>query len=198
MNVVDALTSINTFDLLVLFALFALFILGYIQGAIRRLLGIAALLFSFLLAGQLRDPIGAFLARNWTQLPAQYNYMLAYGIVFVVLGVAFSVVIQGFYKRQPLFEKYTVADELLGGILGVVEGVILLAAAIVVLDSYFRIPGIPVDSDEVKLLRDLFNAYTGSETAHVFRETIVPAFFALGGGLIPQAIRDFFPSFGLR
>ena len=44
--------------------------------------------------------------------------MVGFGAVFVALGVAFALVIQGFYKPQPLFQKARFADEILGGLLG--------------------------------------------------------------------------------
>ena len=65
---------------------------------------------SFLLAANLRDPLGKFFAENWTQFPAEYSYMLAFLIVFVVGSVAFSILIQGFYKRQELFANATIVD----------------------------------------------------------------------------------------
>ena len=37
---------ITPFDLLILLALLAMFVVGYAQGVVRRLLGIAAILFS--------------------------------------------------------------------------------------------------------------------------------------------------------
>ena len=36
-------------------------------------------------------------------------------------GLAFALVVQGFYKPQPLFEKARFVDEILGGLLGVVQ-----------------------------------------------------------------------------
>ena len=55
MNLADTLTQINVFDVVVVLYLFGWFILGFIQGTIRRLLGIAALVFSFFLALQLNS-----------------------------------------------------------------------------------------------------------------------------------------------
>ena len=39
MDFVETLQSINVFDILVILFLFGMFVLGYIQGTIRRLLG---------------------------------------------------------------------------------------------------------------------------------------------------------------
>ncbi len=192
MDVAGFLTSINLFDLLAILFLFAMFILGVIQGTIRRLLGLAAITFSFLLASQLRGPLGAFLAANWTHLPPEYSYMIGYGVVFVAASIAFSLVIQGFYRPQPLFARASIVDELLGGGVGIVQGLVVLGAMIVILDSFYRIPGIAANPNELGLLRDLFNAYNLSGTAALFRETLIPAFFALLGGFVPDAVRGLY------
>ena len=68
--------------------------------------------------------------------------MVAFGTVFVAAAIAFALVIQGFYKPQPLFQKARFADEILGGVLGLLQAAIILGAVLIILDSFFRIPGI--------------------------------------------------------
>ena len=89
---------------------------GFAQGTIRRLIGIASVLFSFLLAANLSEPLGNFLGNNWTQFSRQYSLHGRLRHVFVAAAVAFALVAQGFYKPQPLFEKARFVDELLGGL----------------------------------------------------------------------------------
>ncbi|HET7026055.1 MAG TPA: CvpA family protein [Candidatus Limnocylindrales bacterium] len=192
MDLAQFLQSLTTFDLLAILFLFAMFVLGFIQGTIRRLLGLASIVFSFLLASQLREPVGNFLATNWTQLPRDYDRMFAYLVVFVAAAVAFSVVIQGFYRKQPLFDKYSFVDELIGGGLGILQGAVILGAVVIILDSFYRIPGIAPDPDELGVLRNFFTAYDQSHTAAAFRETFIPASFAIVGALIPPDVRSFF------
>jgi uncharacterized membrane protein required for colicin V production len=193
-DIAQFLQSFNTFDLLVVLVMAALFILGFIQGTIRRLLGIASILFSFFLAAQLRDPIGGYLAANWTQFPPAYGMMLGFGLVFAVGVLVFSLIIQTVYTKAPLFEKHVVVDEVLGGFLGILQGAILLGAVIVILDTFFRIPGIPISQGELPFLRAFYVAYDTSGTAVIFRETLIPGFLALTGPLVPSAIKAFFGS----
>jgi membrane protein required for colicin V production len=187
-NIADFLTSINRFDLLIILILFGAFILGFIQGTIRRLLGIASILFSFLLAANLQGPLGDFLAKNWTQFAPEYAVMVGFGTVFVAASVAFTLVIQAFYTKVPLFERYTFIDEVLGGLLGVVQGLLILGAMIVILDSFFTLPIAPRDT-ELPLLRDIFNAYDNSGTATLFRDALIPAFLAVFGFIVPANIK---------
>ncbi len=193
MNVVETIQSFRLFDLLIILALFAMFILGYVQGTIRRLLGIGSILFSLLLAAQLRDPLGAFLASNWTHLPKAYSYMIGMGTVFLAGSIAFSLVIQGVYKRAPLFEKATFVDEILGGLLGVLQGLLILLAIIIILDPYYALVGQAENPNELGFLRDFWSAMNESETGRIFRQTIIPGFLSVFGFIFPNDIKVMFP-----
>lgn len=192
MDIVQTITSIAVFDWLVLGFGVAMFVLGFAQGVIRRLLGIVSIAFSFLLAANLRDTLGSFFATNWTQFPREYSYMVAFGILFVMATVIFALVIQSFYKRAPILSRYPVLDELLGGMLGVVEALVLIGCGIAILDSFYRLP-IPINNGEIPQLRDLYNAVNDSSTAEVFRSTLIPAFVAITGPLVPSDIKALFP-----
>jgi uncharacterized membrane protein required for colicin V production len=191
-NVGETILNFNRFDLLFLLFLFGMFVLGFMQGTIRRLLGIGAMAFSFLFAANLTNVVGPFLAENWNQFPDEYAVMLGFLIVFVAANIAFSLIIQGFYHRQPLFAKYTFVDEVLGGILGVVQGAFLVGCLIVILDSYFLIPGAPQSGGELPFLRGFFDFYTTSGTAELFRTQLIPGFFNIFGILIPDNIQTFY------
>jgi uncharacterized membrane protein required for colicin V production len=191
-DIVQTITSIVLFDWLVIGFCVAMFVLGFAQGVVRRLLGIASIAFSFLLAAQLRGTLGSFFASNWTQFPAQYSYMIAFGILFAVSTVIFALVIQSYYKRAPIFAKYPVLDELLGGLLGVVEALLLIGCGIAILDSFFRLP-IAIGGNEVQQIRDLYNTVNVSATAEVFRSTLIPAFVTIFGPLVPSDIQALFP-----
>ncbi len=196
MDIVGFITSQNLFDLLFILALFAAFILGWIQGTIRRLLGIASILFSFLLAANVRDPLGQFLAENWTQFPPEYAYMIGFLGVFVIASVAFSIVIQGFYKRQELFANATIVDEILGGILGIVQVLLVFGCLIVILDSFFQVPGVAESPNELPFLRDFFAAYDSSGIGDLYRTALVPAFLAVFGWMLPTEIKALYPTLG--
>ena len=194
MNIGDFLGSINRFDLLVVLFAFGMFVLGFIQGTIRRVLGLASMLFSFLFAANLREPLGGYLAVNWNEYPDEYAVMLGFGLVFVAATIAFTVVIQGFYHKQELFKKSTVADELLGGLLGVVQALFLVGCVIVILDSFFRIPTITESPGEYAWLRAFHEAMNQSAFADLFRTRLIPGFIGVFGLLIPTDIQAFYVS----
>lgn len=192
MNIGEFLQSVNRFDLLVILFCFGMFVLGFIQGTIRRVLGLASMLFSFLFAANLREPLGGYLAQNWNDFPDEYAIMLGFGIVFVAATIAFTLVIQGFYHKQALFKKASLADELIGGLLGIVQAMFLLGAIIIILDSFFRDPTIPKSPNEFTWIRDFFEWVNTSATAELFRTRLIPGFITVFGLLIPSDLQRFY------
>ena len=188
MNVGEFLGSVNRFDLLVVLFVFGMFVLGFIQGTIRRVLGLASMLFSFLFAANLREPLGGYLAQNWHQYEPGYAIMLGFGIVFVAATIAFTVVIQGFYHKQALFKKNTVLDEVIGGLLGIVELALFVGCGIVILDSFFTL-NIAESSGELQFLRSIWNEMNTSTTAALFRDTLIPGFVPVFGFVLPDFIK---------
>ncbi|MFH0750618.1 MAG: CvpA family protein [Chloroflexota bacterium] len=192
MDVLAFIERLNLFDILVTFFVAGFFVVGYIQGTLRRVLGLAIALLSLLLALNLRDPLGAWLAQYWTQLPKPYVYMLAFGGSALTIYLAGSIAVQTFYRKTTLFTKATVIDELVGGILGALQALLLVGALILVLDSYYHLPGIPADPDEIGILRDIYNFYNPSQLADLFRASLIPLFFMLFGWIVPSDLREYY------
>lgn len=192
----EFLNGVGTVDLLIVLYFIGFFVLGFAQGTIRRLLGIGSILFSWLLAANLAAPLADFLGANWTQFPPEYSYMVGFGTVFVASSIAFALVVQGFYKPQPLFKKARFADEIIGALLGLLQAAIIFGAILIILDSFFRIPGLPADPQELPFLREIWGALNDTQFAQLFRDTLIPAFFVLTGLFIPDAIERDYPAGG--
>jgi uncharacterized membrane protein required for colicin V production len=188
------LNGVGTIDLLIVLYFIGFFVLGFAQGTIRRLIGIGSILFSWFLAALLAAPLSDFLGANWTQFPKEYSYMIGFGTIFAASCIAFALVAQGFYKPQPLFQKARFADEIIGGLLGLLEAAIIFGAVLVILDSFFRIPGIQPDPQELPFLRELWTALDGTRIAEIFRTTLIPAFFVLFGLFVPDNIEAAYPA----
>lgn len=194
MDIGEFLSGIQAVDLILVLYFMGFFVLGFAQGTIRRLIGIGTILFSFFFAALVAEPLGNFLGANWRQFAPQYAYMIGFGTVFLASAIAFALVVQGFYKPQPLFEKARFADELLGGILGLVQAALILGSVLVILDSFFLLPGIAEDPQELGFLRDLWEFLDPSQIVAVFRDTLIPAFFALTGFLVPDNLEALYRS----
>lgn len=189
MDIVAFIRNFNLFDLAIVLILAVSFVIGFMQGTIRRLLGIGSILVSYLLAANLRETLGKFFANNWHQFPTEYSYMIAFGLVFATGTIVSTLVIQGFYTHQDLFARTRFVDEVLGGTLGVLQALIVIGIVFVILDSFFRVPTLPQTSGELILVRGLWTAMDQSGTAHIFREILIPAFNAVVGGLLPYDVR---------
>ncbi len=191
-----AIGGIDTVDLLIFLYFVGFFVLGFAQGTIRRLIGIGSILFSFLFAANVAEPLGRFLGDNWTQFPREYSYMIGFGTVFSAAAIAFALVVQSYYKPQQLFQKARFADEILGGVLGIIQAAIILGAVLIILDSFFRLPGFAPDPQELPFLRDLWGGLDKSATAGLFRSTLIPGAFFLIGFLVPSNIQSLYPRAG--
>ena len=182
------------FDVVMFLGLFGMFIIGYAQGVTRRLLGIGAILFSIGLGAQLRNSLGGYLAGEWTSIAPQYSYMIAFFAVFTASAIALSFMIQISYKPAPLFYRYPVLDEVLGGVLGVLEGFLFLIAALLIMDPYFfgvggqtgAVPG------EFGLLRTLHDFIDSSISATILRDNVIPGMLFVFGWLFPKDIVETF------
>lgn len=189
MNIGEFLSGIGTVDLLIVLYFIGFFVLGFAQGTIRRLIGIASVLLSFLFAANLADPLGNFLGDHWTQYPRQYSYMIGFGTVFLASAIALALVVQGYYKPQQLFQRARFADEILGGVLGLLQAAILFGAVLIILDSFFRVPGIPQTPSELPFLREFWGGLDHTQFAVLFRNTLIPAAFVLIGLFIPDKLK---------
>jgi uncharacterized membrane protein required for colicin V production len=190
-DIASFLGTVNVFDVLIFLALFGSFIVGFIQGTIRRLLGIISIVFSFFLAANVKEPLGSFLGREWDQFPPQYGEMIGFLTIFVAGVVASSLVIQGTYKKTQLFEKYQFVDELIAGMLGVFQFAMLLTFLTIILDSYFLI-GLARDPDEIQFLRGFWEPLSQSGTGALLHDLIIPRFVGIFAFLIPASVEAFY------
>ena len=184
MDIPGAIRSAPVVDLAILVGLGVFFFLGVMQGAIRRLIGIGSMLVAFLIAGNLREPAGNFLADNWTQFDRDYNKLLAFVIVFVVVAVLSSIVTQGFYKRADISAQHPILDDIIGGLLGLLQGVLLLLYIVIILNS-FILP--PAHSGDVTYLRDAQDMIVNqSHISSWLNDHVAPVFMHIVSFLLPS------------
>ena len=187
--------DMTPFDVVAFLFLVGMFILGYVQGTTRRIFGIIALVFSLFVAAALRDTLGTYLAGEWTNAPSQYSDMIAFGALFLAFAISLSIGIQLAYKSAPLLPRYPFLDELLGGVLGVIEGIVLLVVFLIVTDPYFLgSAGNAAAAGEFQPIRSLHDFVTNSLIADVVRHNLIANLFAVVGFLFPRDVVDAFSS----
>lgn len=188
--------QLQAFDLVIFLALLAMFIVGYAQGLVRRLLGTAAILFSIVLGVLLRPTVGDYLQQQWTGLAPLYSHMVAFAAVFLASAVTLSLAIQLTYRPAPLLTRYPVLDEILGGLVGVVQGIIILIAVFLILDPYYTLPAVQdaIGPGEFTLLRTIHDLLDDTWTAGVLRDAVIPPLLSVFGFMFPADIIDTFGS----
>jgi uncharacterized membrane protein required for colicin V production len=185
--------NMTPFDVVAFLFLVGMFILGYVQGLVRRAFGIIALLFSLIVAAQLRDPLGTYLAQEWTTAPPAYSYMVAFGALFLAFGVALSLGIQLTYHAGSVFPRYPALDEVLGGFLGVVEGGILIVAFLLITDPYFQsTTGQAAATGEFTPIRTIHEFMSDSLTADALRHSFIANLVAVLGFMFPHDVVETF------
>ena len=191
MDIVGAVRGAPIVDLGLLLALALFVFLGVLQGALRRVLGIASMLIAFLLAANLRDPVGDYLAGNWTQFDLGYDRLLAFGILFVVGSVVATVTIQGFYRRTELSAEHPIADDIVGGLLGLAQGLVILTFAVIILNSYPLPAARPGDISQVRDAQRLIVHESG--IAGSDKTLLVPIVIHLFAPMLPSDLVSVFP-----
>jgi uncharacterized membrane protein required for colicin V production len=182
------LASVNVTDVFVFLYLFAFFIVGFAQGSIRRLLGIAAIVFAFFLAAQIQVPLGDYLAGYWRQFPPSYGAMIAFLVLFAIGVVVLSIVIQGSYHRGEVFPRYPIVEEVIGGFFGIFQGFVVLMFVTLILDQFFLTVA-SNDPHELPYLRDIWNAINASGTGELLHTVVIPRFVIFCALLLPSTIR---------
>jgi uncharacterized membrane protein required for colicin V production len=161
------------------------FIVGFFRGVIRSLLAVAAWGVCFLFAAYLRAPLGDWLAHSATFSPF-YADMVSFAVIFFGLFGALILVVV--LSRAPTeWSRHAVIDDLLGGILGIVVVLFVVAAVIVMLDSYYAVENPPVSVD-IGWPADLHRAFAGSAIAGFVGDAVVHFLGFVLGPLLPPDV----------
>jgi membrane protein required for colicin V production len=181
--------SLSIPDLVLLAVIVIAFLLGYYQGAIRQVLTVLVWLIAFVLSANLRDPLGDFLSRYWSNLPSGYPHMIAFGLLFILFFLIGLIIIQWRYRRTVLHSRVTVIDELIGGLLGAAVAILVIASLIVVLDSFYSRGGVSGQGD-VPLFGQIHRALADSTVASTIRAQLLPPLLTVLGPLLPSEVTD--------
>jgi uncharacterized membrane protein required for colicin V production len=190
-DIIGFVNNAPVVDLLVLVGLGVFLFLGVLQGAIRRLLGITSMFLAFVIAANLRNPAGEFLAQNWTQWDWGYNHLLAFLIIFFVITIASTILIQSFYKRTEVSAAHPIVDDVAGALLGLVQGFVLLLFLVIILGSY---PLPSARSGDLTQLRDAQDMLI--KQSHIgawAKDCAAPPVMHLLSTLLPSDLVELYP-----
>lgn len=173
-----------------------LFIAGFVRGGwssgfIRRLVGLAFMVISFVAGAYLRTPAGALVHTFLPKIPQQYADMVGYAVAFSALLIVLNLA-SGFVLRH--IAKTGIAhrtDQILGLILGGIEAVLILSAAIVILHTYTD-PN--ASTSGLGFLHDIRVQVDDSTIGKLLEDTLVPLVLIVLGPLLPKDISSIVPS----
>ena len=132
--------------------------------------------------GEIEQPIGR-----------QYAEMVGYSITFSALLIAFNLFSRVILSRVAVQGIARRTDQVLGVVLGIVEGVLLLSALIVILHTY-------ADANELQafaglgILDALRDAIESSAIGQLLENTTVPLVLLLLGPFLPTDIKSIVPT----
>ena len=175
------------------------FIAGFVRGGwstgfLRRLAGLGYMALSFVAGAYLRQPAGAILGQFFPQIPPQYADMVGYSVAFPVLVAALNLITGPVLSRVAVSGLSRELDRTLGAILGGVEAVLLISAAIVILDTYFGTAGALAKDEGLHVLKDISQALDTSTIGQVLIHTSVPVVLAILGPLLPRDVSSLVPT----
>ena len=167
---------------------------GFRSGFIRRLAGLAFLGISFVAGAYLRAPTGALVNAVFPKIPEQYADMFGYTVAFSVLLVVFNLFSSKILSRVATGGLSKVTDKVLGTVLGGLEAVLIISAAIVILHTYTDpSAGLSAFTD-IGFLHDLRVGVDESTIGKLLEDTTVPIVLLLLGPLLPKDISSIVPT----
>lgn len=186
----ESLGKLNWMDLLVVLILIGGVLAGWTQGVIRYLLGILAVLVTFIVASQLKHPVTVALSAFWDAFTPQLRELWVYIALYVLILVGLMGVIHAFYHRTRLPVSRAL-DEIGGALLGLAFAAMVVTFGLIVLDTFFKAPAAASEVGGAGVLKAVYDALSGSLLVDVFRQTIIPTFAVFVRPFVPAEIAAF-------
>jgi uncharacterized membrane protein required for colicin V production len=166
---------------------------GWRTGFLHRLIGIVFLLLSFVLSAYFRYPVGAVASTFFKDIPPDYANLVGYTIAFPVVLAVLHLGSRAFLGKVSVSGITKELDQGLGAVIGGLEAILILSAAIVILDTYFGTSSSLGKTAAPGGLKELTQALNASTTAQLLRGSTVPLVLAVLGPLLPKDVSTILP-----
>ncbi len=166
---------------------------GWRTGFLHRLAGLGFMAIAFVLGAYLRGPFGDLITTAFPNIPSDYGSLLGYVFVFpVALGVL-HLIAYPFLRGRRMSGMTKEVDRALGALLGFAEAVLILSAAVVILDTYFAGGQTAGHRPGLDYIESLTGSFNSSVTVGLLRDTTVPLVLTVLGPLLPSDISTLVP-----
>jgi uncharacterized membrane protein required for colicin V production len=166
---------------------------GWRTGFLKRVIGIGFMVISFVAGAYLRYPVGALASTFFKDIPADYanlvGYTIAFPAVLAVLHIGSSVLLKDVGVKG--MAKWV--DRGLGALFGGIEAVLIISAAVVIVDTYFGTSSTLHSTVGLGALKSITESLNGSETVHLLRDSTVPFVQSVLGPLLPSDLTSILP-----
>jgi uncharacterized membrane protein required for colicin V production len=166
---------------------------GWRSGFLRRLIGIAFMAISFVLAGYFRYAVAPIAKALFPNIPPDYADLVGYTIAFPAILVVLHVASAFLLRKVAVTGVSREVDAAAGAVLGGVEAILIISAVIVIVDAYFGTSSTLGKSFPPGYLKELTAALNGSTTVQILRGSTVPLVQGLLGPLLPKNLTNIFP-----
>lgn len=185
-------------DLVLLGFIGGMAVAGWRSGFLRRLIGLAFIVVSFLASAYLRTPAGAIVHDVLPKIPQPYAEMVGYAVAFPVLLVVLNLFAKPILARVPQHGLSEATDKALGAILGFAEAVLIASAAIIIIHTFSTtasgVTRPPLGFVETGFLKDIRTQVDDSTIGGILENTTVPIVLLILGPLLPKDIKDIVPT----
>jgi hypothetical protein len=128
------------------------------------------------------------------QIPEAYADMVGYSVAFTVLVVGLNVITHPILARVPVRGVSRELDGALGALFGGIEAVLIISAAIVILDTYFGTTGALGKDPGLGFLKTISQGLDSSTIGQFLIHTTVPLVLAVLGPLLPKDVSSLVPT----
>lgn len=180
-------------DLFVLVTLAGGVLVGFQQGTLRYILNCIVVLVAFILASQLKGPIGESLSTVWKLGTPQQQEIWVY-LTLLAIGIIGGWFLVRMLYRQTRLPVIKQVDEVLGAVLGVLYVALIYSFSYVALQSFFEL----ADERSIALatiLGPIYDIMTESFILSWLREWLLPIAGFVVRPFVPAEIGQFLPTF---
>lgn len=185
--------TIGTTDIFLLVVIVSTLVVGFFWGAARSLLLLAAWLLAFLAGAYLKLELGSYLAGQWSNFPAAFSEMAAFGLIFVGLLVAAPVLIVVLTRGNQHVSGSQVVDDFMGAAVAVFVAVLGIAGVLIVLSTFYDGSELIVDANGGPAwTATLYQSLLASTIGSAINDEVVPTIGAVFSTILPADVREVF------
>ena len=178
-------------DIVLVLVIAGAFLIGFLWGVIRSLVMLGAWFVVFVLSALLSVPLGDYLSKQWNSYSADWNYMAAFAMLYVV-GLIVAMVLARVGMRGPQgVTKYRLLDDVGSGALMAFVAILSIAGVLTILATAYAGPPEAESVVGPDWSRDMYNSLLrNSQIGSGLADTLIPALGSILGVLLPGYVRE--------